>query len=96
MEPEPERVDLSALDPARAQPQWNAAIASVVARGLARRRRLVRRGMVAVIVAAAAGALLWFSAPRHEVVPRRASVLDWATRDVGADDVLSLGGSYAQ
>ncbi len=95
MEPEPERVDLATLDPARATPQWSAAIASVVARGLARRRRLVRRGMVAVIVAAAAGALLWFSAPRREVAPRP-TMLDWATRDVGAEDVLSLGGSYAQ
>ena len=95
MEPEPDKVDLSSLDPARAAPRWNAAITSVAARGLARRRRLVRRGMVAVIVAAAAGALLWFSAPRH-APPPRPSVLDWATRDVGAEDVLSLGGSYAQ
>ena len=97
MEPEPERVDLSALDPTRAAPQWDAAIASVVARGLARRRRLVRRGVAAVIVAAAAGALLWFSAPRPEAPPPgRASMLDWADRDVGPEDVLSLGGSYAQ
>lgn len=97
MEPDPDRVDLTSLDPARSAPRWDAAIASVVARGLARRRRLLRRGLAAMIVAAAAGALLWFSAPPREAPqPARASVLDWAVRDVGPEDVLDLGGSYAQ
>ena len=91
MEPEPERIDLSALDPSRDAAGWERRIASVVERARVR-RRIVRRGALAVSLAAAAAITLWLLAPpRASVQPR--DLLDWATRDVGADDVLNLGGS---
>jgi len=88
MEPEPERIDLSSLDPGG----WDAKAAAVVARGLERRRlrrAIVRRGVVAVVVAAAAGIAVWWSAPRRE--EPRSDILDWAVRDVQPSDVLGIG-----
>jgi len=95
MEPEPDRIDLSVLDPGR----WDDVAARVAQRGreLRRLRRAVlRRGIVAVVVAAAAALALWFGAPKREAPRPRGDILEWATRDVTADDVLQLGGSHAQ
>ena len=64
MEPEPEPIDLSALDPSRDRAHWDAAIAHVADRAvvLARlRRRITRRGAIAVGLAAAAVLALWLS-----------------------------------
>jgi hypothetical protein len=100
MEPEPEPVDLSVLDPKRDGARFDGAVARVAARGLELRRfrRLVaRRGVTAAVLVAAAAVALWLSAPRqpHADEARSIAVLGWA---VGAspDQVLNLGGSYAQ
>ena len=94
MEPEPEKVDLASLDPSRDGARWESAIASVTARGLERlrlRRALVRRGSIAIVLAAAAGFAMWWSAPRPVPEPQRVDILDWATRDVQPSDVLGIG-----
>ena len=101
MEPEPDPIDLTALDPTRDGIRFDATVARVAQRALELRklrRALVRRGVVAFAVAMAAALLLWFSAPRREPDPQPHSpdLLDWATRDVRPDDVLELGGGYAQ
>ncbi len=102
MEPEPEPVDLSSLDPTRDAGRFDAAVARVAARALELhrlRRAVVRRGVVGFAVALAAALLLWFTAPRRDApAPARTSsdILDWAMRDVSANDVLELGGSHAQ
>jgi len=95
MTPEPEPIDLSALDPSR-EPRWDAAVARVAqrARDLRRlRRTVVRRGIAAGVLVAAAALMLWL-APRPRP-PAEPSLLDWAVRDVTADDVLALGGNDA-
>lgn len=104
MEPEPERIDLAVLDPTRDAQRFDGAVARIAQRAIELRRlrrAVMRRGIVAVAVAMAAGLLLWFSAPRREVpeqprAQQRQDILDWAVRDVQASDVLELGGSHAQ
>jgi len=104
MEPEPDAIDLSALDPRRTPAHFARMAASITARALeARRFRrvVVRRGLVAVALAAAAAIALWVSAPHREpqAPPAHDSsdtgILGWATRDASADEVLGLGGPYA-
>ena len=93
MQPEPERIDLSTLD----MPSFDSAVAHVAARGreLRRfRRAVVRRGVVAAVLVAAASVLLWLSAPRRPA-PQRDDILGWAT-GASPEQVLNLGGSYAQ
>ena len=100
MEPEPDPIDLSSLDPTRDAARFDATVARVATRAIELRRlrrAVVRRGFVALAVAMAAALLLWFTAPRRDA-PRAASgtdMLDWATRDVSASDVLELGGPHA-
>lgn len=98
MEPEPDRIDLSVLDPSRHAPRWDAAVGKVAARALELRRlrrAVMRRGMAALVLSAAAALVLWFVVPRREarpsnqVEPQRVDMLDWATRQ---GDVLELGG----
>src|SRR5512143_552094 len=65
MEPEPDRIDLSSLDPSRDAERWDAVASRVATRAIELRRlrrAVVRRGTVAVVLAAAAGLALWFSA----------------------------------
>lgn len=105
MESEPDRVetivDLSVLDPSRDESRWNAAIGNVAARALELRRlrrAVMRRGMIALAMSAAAALLVWMLAPRREPearAPKTQSVdmLEWASR---RGDVLELGGDYAQ
>jgi hypothetical protein len=102
MESEPDRIDLSMLDPSRHASRWNAAVGNVAARALELRRlrrAVMRRGMIALAMSAAAALLVWMLAPRREVqqpaVVKSTSVdmLDWAERQ---GDVLELGGGYAQ
>lgn len=100
MEPEPSPIDLAVLDPTRDPTRFDGAVARIAQRAIELRRlrrAVMRRGIVAVAVAMAAGLLLWFSAPRREahVQPRahQQDILDWALRDVQASDVLELGGA---
>lgn len=105
MESEPDRVemivDLSVLDPSRHESRWNAAIGNVAARALELRRlrrAIMRRGMIALAMSAAAALLVWVLAPRREsAAPSRATqsvdMLEWASR---RGDALELGGDYAQ
>ena len=100
MEAEP--VDLSSLDPTRDAAQFDANVARIAQRGMELRRlrrAVVRRGAVAFVVAMAAALVLWFAAPRRAAPPaasRSVDILDWATREVHASDVLELGGLHAQ
>jgi hypothetical protein len=101
MEPEPEAIDLTSLDPTRDAARFDATVARIAQRAIELRRlrrAVVRRGAIAVVVAMAAALVLWFSAPRRAAPPptRDVDILDWATRDVNASDVLELGGSHAQ
>jgi hypothetical protein len=95
-----EPVDLSALDPARDVTRFDAQVTRIAARAIESRRlrrAVVRRGVTAFAIAMAAGLALWFASPKRTVAaPRRTDLLDWATRDVRADDVLELGGNHAQ
>jgi hypothetical protein len=95
MEPEPERVDLSSLDPSSDAERWQRAVATVATRGQDRRRlrrAIARRGAIAIVLAAAAGIAVWWSAPRPEVVSQQApDILDWAVRDVQPSEVLGMG-----
>lgn len=93
-------IDLSVLDPRRDEARFTATAARVAQRAaLLRRlrRAVVRRGVTALAIAMAAGIVLWFAAPKRTAsAPHAPDLLDWATRDVGADDVLGLGGRHAQ
>ena len=101
MESEPDRIDLSVLDPSRNASRWNAAVGNVAARALELRRlrrAVMRRGMIALVMSAAAALVVWMLAPRREASPpavqsQRVDMLDWAQRQ---GDVLELGGGYAQ
>lgn len=102
MEPEPDRTDLSVLDPSRHATRWNAAIGNVASRAVELhrlRRAVMRRGMAALVLSAAAALALWFVVPRRDVQPRQpvqqqqVDMLDWANRQ---GDVLELGGDHAQ
>jgi hypothetical protein len=101
MEPEPDRVDLSLLDPSRDKVTWetkSARIATRAAELRVLRRKVVRRAAVAVVLSAAAGIALWLSAPKRVMQHRQHDdVLDWATRDnVDPYELLDLGGAHAQ
>lgn len=103
MEPEPDRVDLSPLDPSRDKIKWQTSSARIATRAAELRklrRKVVRRAAVAVVLSAAAGITLWLSAPRHRAAPPRrhgGDMLDWATRDnVDPYELLDLGVGHAQ
>ena len=103
MEPEPDRVDLSVLDPTRHTARWNGAVANVAARAFELRRlrrAVVRRGVTALALAAAAALVLCFAVPKREAyvhAPQpQIDVLDWATRGVTSNDMLELGVGHAQ
>ena len=89
-------VDLSSLDPRHGDD----VVARIAQRAIELRRlrrAVVRRGVTAFAIAMAAGLALWLSSPkRTHVDPRRGDLLDWATRDVDAVDVLNLGVPHAQ
>ena len=93
-------IDLSVLDPKRNGARFDAQVARIAQRAIENRRlrrAVVRRGIVAFAIAMAAGLALWFSAPARPAPPARSiDILDWATRDIGPADVLSLGGGHAQ
>ena len=103
MEPEPDPIDLSILDPSRDPARWSHAISNVAARAIELRRLrrvVVRRGIAALAVTAAAALLLWLSAPAHDPAPpARAqsadAMLDWAVRDVAPNEVLGVGANHA-
>jgi hypothetical protein len=96
MEPEPEKIELSVLDPGG----WErkaVAIAAQAARRSRLRRRVVRRGAIAVVLAAAAAIAVWLGAPEREPTPRtRSDLLDWAVRDVQPSEVLGIGDNDAR
>ena len=101
MEPEPDPIDLSVLDPTRDAARFDASVSRVAQRAVELRRlrrAVVRRGAVAVAIAMAAALLLWFTAPRRAAPQQAASpdILDWANRDVQPEELLSLGGGHAQ
>ena len=88
-------IDLSVLDPR----PTDALVARIAQRAIELRRlrrAVVRRGVTALAIAMAAGIVLWLAAPKRHAVARPPDLLDWATRDVSADDVLGLGGNHAQ
>jgi hypothetical protein len=93
-------IDLSVLDPKRNGARFDAQVARIAQRAIENRRlrrAVVRRGVVAFAIAMAAGLVLWFSAPSRPTPPPQSfDILDWATRDIGPTDVLSLGGPHAQ
>ena len=102
MEPSPDRVNLSSLDPSRDKVKWetkSARIATRAAELRLLRRKVVRRAAFAVVLSAAAGIALWLSAPKqrtHEHA-QRGDVFDWATRDnVDPYELLEMGGGHAQ
>lgn len=93
-------IDLSVLDPQR-HPGFEQTVSRVAQRAIELRRlrrAVVRRGLTALAFAMAAAVALWMAAPRRPAqAPRTPDVLDWALRDdVGARDVLELGGGHAQ
>lgn len=93
MQPEPERIDLAVLD----VPDFERGVARVAARAaeLRRLRRVVAtRGMTALVLVAAAALLFWLSIPKR--TPREVDALVWMTPDAKPEDVLRLGGDYAQ
>ena len=95
MQPDPERVDLSVLD----VPHFERAAASVAERALALRRfrRVVtRRAVTTAVLVAAAAVMLWLSAPRRPPAAARADVLSWAVGPTSPEQVLAVGGNYAQ
>lgn len=100
MEREPDRIDLSALDPG----DWQRKSAALAARALELRRlrrAVVVRGMTALALSAAAAFALWFAAPSREpqltsepasTAVSPTSILDWAIHDTDPTEVLR----YAQ
>jgi hypothetical protein len=102
MQPDPDSIDLSSLDPRTDRARWDARVSSVATRGLALRRlrrAVVRRGLAAVVLATAACIALWLTMPRNEPRSQRPSspvVLDWALREVGLAEVLATGAFDAQ
>ena len=66
-------VNLASLDPSRDALRWERMIRSVASRGQQRRsnrlaREVVRRGIPAIVLAAAAATLVWLHAPRIDAV----------------------------
>ena len=100
MEPEPDNVDLSVLDPRHDGTRWERMVANVAGRARVQhrlRQRAVRRGTIAAVVAIAAAIATWLGAPRPEPVPRASGdVLEWAVRDVDPSEALGLGGNDAR
>ena len=107
MEPEPDMpepaVDLTPLAPRHS----DAVYARVAARAIELRklrRAVVRRGAIAVVLAAAAAVDFYLSAPRHDANissarPSRGGgdLLDLGLRgDVDPFELLDLGGTHAQ
>jgi hypothetical protein len=93
-----EPIDLAVLDPCGNPAQFDATVSRIAQRAIELRRfrrAVVRRGMLALGLAMAAGVALWFAAPKRQTA-REPDLLDWATRDIGAADVLGLGGEHAQ
>jgi len=106
MEPEPDRIDLSPLDPG----DWARKSTALAARALEQRRfrrAVVVRGMTALALSAAAALALWLSAPPPSPSPESAAesaqpaatsssssvdLLDWAIHDTDPTEVLR----YAQ
>lgn len=102
-EPEPDRVNLSPLDPSRDKATWESKSARIATRAAELRKlrkKVVRRAAIAVVLSAAAGITLWFSAPHRRATTterHRGDMLDWATRDnVDPYELLELGGGHAQ
>lgn len=92
MQPEPERIDLRVLD----VPDFERGVARIAARAaeLRRLRRVVAtRGATALVLVAAAALALWLS-PRRP--PPQADALSWMIPGAKPEDVLRLGGDYAQ
>jgi len=100
MEPEPERVDLSPLDPSRDKIKWQTSSARIATRAAELRmlrRKVVRRAAIAVALSMAAGITLYFTAPRNHPQRQHTDVLDWATSDhVDPYELFELGGNHAQ
>jgi len=102
-----DRVDLSALDPARDPARWNALVTAAAARAAARRRASLARtvagyGIPAFALAAAAALAIWVLAPARGApaitteTDNASDVLaGWALQGVpdGAGLLSSLGGS---
>ena len=91
MQPEPEKIDLQALDMA----DLDRGVARVAARAaeLRRMRRVVAtRGATALVLVAAAALALWLS-PRRP--PPQSDALSWMVPGAKPEDVLRLGGDYA-
>lgn len=102
-----DRVDLSALDPARDPARWNALVTAVAARAAARRRASLARalagyGLPAFALAAAAALAIWVLAPTRgspalttETDNASDGLAGWALRGIpdGAGLLSSLGGS---
>jgi len=101
-----DRVDLSALDPARDPARWSALVTAAAARAAARRRASLSRavagyGLPAFALAAAAALAIWLFAPARGapvIEPETYSASDglagWALRGDadGASLLSSLGG----
>jgi len=107
MEPEPD--DMPAVQPVDLSPLAPSHTDAVYARVAARamelrklRRAVVRRGAVAMVLAAAAAVVFWLSAPRHDAsvatTPSHGrDILDLGMRsDVDPFELLDLGGTHAQ
>lgn len=102
-----DRVDLSALDPARDPARWNALVTATAARAAARRRASLARtltgyGLPAFALAAAAALAIWLLAPARgapaittESYSASDGLAGWALRGDpdGAGLLSSLGGS---
>jgi hypothetical protein len=94
MEPEPDRIDLSPLDPG----DWQRKAAALAARAHEHRlrRAVVVRRLPAVALSAAASLVLWFFAPSPERAPPTAwsstEMLDWAIHTTDPTEALR----YAQ
>jgi len=103
-----DRVDLSALDPARDPARWNTLVTTVSARAAARRRASLSRVLAghavpAFALAAAAALAIWVFAPARgvpatttETYSESDGLAGWALRGSpdGAGLLTSLGGSH--
>ncbi|HTJ44377.1 MAG TPA: hypothetical protein VL463_19875 [Kofleriaceae bacterium] len=100
-----EPIDLSPLDPSRDRARWDHLVSSVAARARARRRpsvarELVRRGVPAFVLAAAAAAFVWIARPAPKPMPPPASndpsdvIIGWAYGSADAS-ALVYGGDHA-
>jgi hypothetical protein len=102
MESEPEKVDLSILDPLRGDPRrdgarWDRMSARITARALELRRLrqiVSRRGAVTVVLAAAAVFAFWWTTPKP-VLRGESDILSWAVRDADPGELLRIGGRDA-